>query len=129
MTPRVPAALALAVVLPLLGACASDNGEAAPDASNQPPPSATVTFEARDNSFTPEQAAVPAGAIEIVVRQAGTNPHTFLFEGIGSAFLLEVTQSGAVARGVIELSAGTYTFFCDVPGHRADGMEGTLTVR
>ena len=29
----------------------------------------------------------------------------------------------------ISLKAGTYKFFCTVPGHRQAGMEGTLTVQ
>jgi uncharacterized cupredoxin-like copper-binding protein len=29
----------------------------------------------------------------------------------------------------VELKAGTYKFFCTVPGHRQAGMEGTLTVQ
>ena len=29
----------------------------------------------------------------------------------------------------LELKAGTYKFFCSVPGHRMAGMEGTLTVQ
>ena len=29
----------------------------------------------------------------------------------------------------VTLKAGTYKFYCSVPGHRMAGMEGTLTVQ
>ena len=29
----------------------------------------------------------------------------------------------------VELAAGTYTFFCTVPGHREAGMVGTLQIK
>ena len=30
--------------------------------------------------------------------------------------------------GKVELAAGTYTIYCTIPGHRAAGMEATITV-
>jgi len=40
-----------------------------------------------------------------------------------------VIQNGAVSSIDVNVNAGEYTFYCSVPGHRAGGMEGTLTVR
>jgi plastocyanin len=38
------------------------------------------------------------------------------------------TFNGASKSLTLNLKAGTYTFFCSVPGHRQAGMQGTLTV-
>jgi uncharacterized cupredoxin-like copper-binding protein len=32
------------------------------------------------------------------------------------------------AKLKLNLKAGTYKFYCSVPGHRMAGMEGTITV-
>lgn len=39
------------------------------------------------------------------------------------------TFSGGTKSLTLNLKAGTYTFFCSVPGHRQAGMQGTLTVQ
>lgn len=39
------------------------------------------------------------------------------------------TFSGGMKSLTLNLKAGTYTFFCSVPGHRQAGMQGTLTVK
>jgi uncharacterized cupredoxin-like copper-binding protein len=38
------------------------------------------------------------------------------------------TSQGGSKTLTLKLGAGTYKFYCSVPGHRAAGMEGTLTV-
>jgi plastocyanin len=39
------------------------------------------------------------------------------------------TFNGGARTLSLNLKAGTYKFFCTVPGHRMAGMEGTLTVQ
>ena len=44
-----------------------------------------------------------------------------------------VAESEDVAGGAVEISAelppGEYFYYCNIPGHREGGMEGTLTVQ
>jgi uncharacterized cupredoxin-like copper-binding protein len=39
------------------------------------------------------------------------------------------TFEGGSKTLAVTLKAGTYKFYCSVPGHRQAGMEGTITVK
>jgi len=47
----------------------------------------------------------------------------------GSTVGATPTFSGGTKSLTVDLKAGTYTFFCSVPGHRQAGMQGTLKVQ
>jgi uncharacterized cupredoxin-like copper-binding protein len=38
-------------------------------------------------------------------------------------------QGGGTKNLALTLTAGSYTYYCTVPGHRDAGMQGTLTVQ
>jgi uncharacterized cupredoxin-like copper-binding protein len=71
-----------------------------------------------------------AGKVSVVMANpAGSGvPHGVAVEGHG------VDQDGAIVQGggsstvTVTLKAGTYDFYCPVPGHKAAGMEGKLIV-
>ena len=69
-----------------------------------------------------------AGTIAIRYTNAGAIEHTLLIDGI-SGFKLDVASTGATDTGTVKLGPGTYTLYCNIPGHRAAGMEAHLTVR
>jgi plastocyanin len=83
-------------------------------------PSGALKFEQTDVS-------AKAGTITIDFTNMSSLPHDVRIEGNGaSGGTDEITNSSTSAT--VDLEPGTYTFFCSVDGHRAAGMEGTLTV-
>jgi plastocyanin len=67
-----------------------------------------------------------AGAVDIRLTNDSSVPHDVTIEGEGSS---EIISGGATSDLTIaDLPAGTYTYFCSVPGHEQAGMTGTLTV-
>jgi plastocyanin len=84
-------------------------------------PSGALKYEQTDVSAT-------AGSITIDFTNMSSLPHDVTIEGNGASGATdEITNSSTSTT--VDLDPGTYTFFCSVDGHRAAGMEGTLTVK
>lgn len=87
-----------------------------------------ITVIAIDIDFPEKQVeAANGGGILVNYVNEGAIFHTWVVEGFEDVLKLE-TPGGAADRDVIALDPGDYTFYCDVPGHRAAGMEANLTV-
>jgi plastocyanin len=90
------------------------------------PAVATVEVDALPSlKFQATSFTTKVGINEIkYVDKGGT--HTLVFaEPELAGFELKVPPDDS---GKVELKAGDYTVFCSIPGHRAAGMEATLTV-
>jgi plastocyanin len=92
---------------------------------------AKLDFSApEDGSLKFDQSDVTAKAGKVTVTFANPSqvPHAVEIEGNGVEEETE-TVTGADAPPIeVDLKPGTYEFYCPVDGHRAAGMEGTLTV-
>lgn len=80
-------------------------------------------------AFVETTLTAPAGKSTIELTNASPVPHNVKVEGGGKEFGPSTTVSGGgKATLAIDLPAGTYQFYCAVPGHKEAGMVGTLTV-
>lgn len=76
--------------------------------------------------FEPSELEAEAGSITIALTSEGSLVHDVVIEEAGNTEVVEAR--GGTKVGTVDLEAGTYTFYCSIPGHRNAGMEGTLTV-
>ena len=83
-------------------------------------PSGALKYEQTDVSAT-------AGSITIDFTNMSSLPHDVTIEGNGASGATDQITDSTTST-TVDLDPGTYTFFCSVDGHRAAGMEGTLTV-
>jgi plastocyanin len=95
------------------------------------PPVGTLTVQAGAGGqlrFDPSALTATAGVNQIDLT-LGAGLHTFVFTDPKlRGFQLNVGGKKTSDTGKVDLAAGTYTFYCTIPGHRAAGMEGTITV-
>lgn len=81
-------------------------------------------------AWDPADLTAAAGSVTIAMENPDSlqAPHSVAIEGDSVSESSDVVDPGATAEVTADLEPGMYTFFCTVGSHRAEGMEGTLTV-
>lgn len=124
MRPLLRGALAATVAAAALAACGGDDGGGYREPKGQAQEQASI--QGGNFFFDPDRFELPAGVNEIeLVGEQGV--HTLLIEGV-DGYELRVEGSGDTDAKKVDLEPGEYVVYCDIPGHRSQGMEGTLTV-
>jgi plastocyanin len=79
--------------------------------------------------FTTSSLSAKAGKVTIDFTNSSPLAHNFtLASSSGTVLGATPTFKGGTKTLTVDLKAGTYTYYCSVPGHRAAGMQGTLKV-
>jgi plastocyanin len=81
-------------------------------------------------AYDKKTLSAKAGKVTIAMTNMSPVGHNITIQqGTNGAVLGSTpTFQGGTKSVSVNLKAGTYTFYCSVPGHRAGGMVGTLTV-
>jgi plastocyanin len=144
--------LAVAVGLLALAGCGGSSSTTSSSAATPSTPAATPTTSSGTTSSTPAPATANALSVEanaegqlkynkssltanagkVSIAFTNTSPlehNLTIATSSGTILGATPTFKGGTKLLALELKAGTYKFFCTVPGHRMAGMEGTLTVK
>jgi plastocyanin len=77
-------------------------------------------------AFVTDTATGTPGQITVKMANKSGTPHDIVIDGKGKG---QIVQNGGVSQFQANFTAGSYTFYCSVPGHRQAGMQGKLTVK
>lgn len=131
---------------------AAESDEAAGDESGATTTAAaggeTVKIEMGEFFYKPDAVTVNAGAVTIDAPNVGAAPHELVVaktdldpaklpttsDGSVDEEALDVpgevaeVEAGATGTATVDLEAGKYVMFCNLPGHYEGGMYGSVTV-
>jgi len=101
------------------------------------PPNVTVGTGTRDQvDVTLKEWAIDPPAIKLAaghqtfnVTNAGKLTHNFTIVVGDKTFATPNLHAGETAKLETDLPAGTYNTLCAIPGHKEQGMAGTLTIK
>jgi len=79
-------------------------------------------------AYVTDKASAKAGTAKFVMPNKSPIQHNIALKGpvTGAG---PIVGSGGTSTFTASLKPGTYEFYCQVPGHEAAGMKGTLTVK
>jgi len=95
--------------------------------TSQPPLDVTLTAGSELKFSLNTLTAKVGQTVNVTLDNTGALEHSFLVDELS-------VDSGVVAGGSKKVvsftpsAAGTYTFYCNISGHKEGGMTGTLTV-
>lgn len=85
-----------------------------------------VAVSARDIHFSLSEIRLPAGEVNLTLRNDGVLPHDLTIPALGVH--IAAGSGRSVTTGLRGLSKGRYEGFCGVSGHADAGMRITVTV-
>jgi len=127
-TGAVLAAVAMTIGFAACGGGGDDGGGSKAYVEPKGASTETIAIVAQNYSFTPKNPKAGQG-IATIKLTAKSGIHDFVFDGAYPGFQLEADGGGGSQSKKIDLKPGKYTFYCSITGHRAQGMEGTLSVK
>ena len=143
-------------VQPAAAQVSTTETQASQQPSTTPAPASggkTVQITMSDDFFTPKDASAKAGSVTISTPNTGQLVHEMVLAkteadpsklpttsdgSVDEAKLESAGQDageiadvapGGTKKGTFKLAPGRYVMFCNVPGHYAAGMYGTITVK
>jgi len=110
---------------PEAGANATPEAASTPEASTG---GETVEIVAIDIAFDPKKDVTIAADTDVTLSlpNNGVAAHNFSIDALGISVDIAPGETKTVS---VNAPAGTYEFYCNVPGHKEAGMVGTLTVQ
>ncbi len=90
---------------------------------------ATTVVDVKLSEFKIESSmmSVPAGRVTVRVTNTGTMTHNLSFPSLGKK-TADLAAGASAELDLGTLPAGTLEMMCEIAGHAASGMKGTLTV-
>jgi uncharacterized cupredoxin-like copper-binding protein len=108
---------------------ATSSTESSTTASGGSSGGGSIDISETEFKLDPSAPTAKAGSVTINASNDGTVTHDIEIEGNGVEQSIDPIDPGSSGEMTVDLKPGTYEIYCNIDSHRAQGMEGTLTVQ
>ena len=89
----------------------------------------TIRVTEREFAIGLSARTASAGAVVFKITNTGRTTHELAIAGPGVSKKTSMIKPGQSATLAVTLRAGSYSLWCPIPGHAAQGMKAALTVK